>query len=526
MQVNNHILTLIIFVPLVGAALLALLPVRGRTIQWSALAVTLVTFLLTLHLPAHYDYIAGGMQFESNHVWLASPAIRYHLGVDGLSLWLMVLVGLLAPFGVLASWRAIGDRTKEFYVLFLVQQTAMLGVFAALDLFLFYGFWELSLVPMTLLIAIFGRTENRRRAAMKYFLYTFITSALLLVAVLWLYARTGTFDFTVLSQMAAAHHISTSTSALWLASLAFLLAFSTKVPVFPLHGWLSDAISEAPTAAAMVLVGELGLYAILRFSLGIFPAESHRIAPLMIALGAIGVVYGALIALAQTDIKRLIAYSSLSHVSFVVLGIFSFTVSGLDGAVYQILNHGVSGGALLLLAGFLYERYLTYDMRDYGGVAQRLPWMVTLFVITTLSLVALPMMNGFVGEFLILSGTFGVHPRWTMLATLGVILGAAYMLWMVQRIFYGSLGPKLKVLTAGIDVPDLSAREHVALWPLAALMLIMGVFSPCWMRAIDLSGVQLASASKPAATAPRVIVLSTATYAIPDTKTRSAQGGK
>jgi NADH-quinone oxidoreductase subunit M len=522
MLVNNHILTLIVFVPLVGAALLALLPVRGRSMQWGALAVTLLTFLLTLHLPAHYDYVAGGMQFESNHLWLASPAIRYHLGVDGLSLWLVVLIGLLAPFGVLASWRAIGERTKEFYVLFLVQQTAMLGVFVALDLFLFYGFWELSLVPMTLLIAIFGRTENRRRAAMKYFLYTFITSALLLVAILWLYARTETFDFTILAQMAAAHQISTSAKALWLASLAFLLAFSTKIPVFPLHGWLSDAISEAPTAAAMVLVGELGLYAILRFSLGIFPAESHRIAPLMIALGAIGIVYGALIALAQTDIKRLIAYASLSHVSFVVLGIFSFTIAGINGSIYQILNHGISGGALLILAGFLYERYQTYDMRDYGGVAQRMPWMVTLFVITTLALIGLPMFNGFVGEFLVLSGAFLTHPRWTTFATVGVILSASYMLWMVQRIFYGNVGPKIK---DDLDQRDLGAREQIALWPLAALMLVMGVFSPFWMRAIDSSSVLLAD--KPAtAAAPHVVVLSSATYAIPDSDTDSAKGGK
>jgi len=522
MLVNNHILTLIVFVPLVGAALLALLPARGRTMQWGALIVTLVTFLLTLHLPAHYDYAASGMQFQSNHLWLASPTIRYHLGVDGLSLWLIVLLGFLAPFGVLASWRAIGDRTKEFYVLFLVQQTAMLGVFVALDLFLFYGFWELSLVPMTLLIAIFGRTENRRRAAMKYFLYTFITSALLLVAILWLYARTGTFDYATLAQMAAAHQISNSAKALWLASLAFLLAFATKVPVFPLHGWLSDAISEAPTAAAMVLVGELGLYAILRFSLGIFPSQSHYIAPLMIALGAIGVVYGALIALAQTDIKRLIAYASLSHVSFIVLGIFGFTIAGIDGAIYQIINHGISGGALLMLAGFLYERYQTYDMRDYGGLAQRMPWMVTLFAITTLGLIGLPMFNGFIGEFLILSGTFQTHPRWTILVTVGVILGAAYMLWMVQRIFYGNVGPKIK---DDLDQPDLGAREQVALWPLAVIMLLMGVFSPFWMQAIDASGVSLANKSA-ALAAPRVVVLSSATYAAPDSSTGTAKGGK
>jgi len=523
MHMNSMILTLIIFVPLAGAVVLALLPDRGKTMQWGALAVTLLTLLLTLHLPCWYNYTAGGMQFVSNRPWLAAPAIRYHIGVDGLSMWLIVLTGVLAPLGVLASWKAIGTRSKEFYVLFLVQQTAMLGVFAALDLFLYYGFWELSLVPMTILIAVFGRTENRRRAAMKYFLYTFLTSALLLVAILWLYSRTGSFDFTVLSQLAAAHGISPSASALWLASLAFLLAFATKVPVFPLHGWLSDAISEAPTAAAMILAGKLGLYSILRFSLGIFPAESHRIAPLMIALGAIGVLYGSSIALVQTDLKRLAAYSTLGHLSFCVLGIFSFTIAGLDGSIYQILNHGISGGALFMLMGMLYERYRTYDMRDLGGIAQKMPWMVTLFVITTLSLIGLPMLNGFVGEFLILSGTFPAHERWTAAATLGVILGAAYMLWMIQRVFYGNLGPKPKALASGIVLPDLGAREQIALWPMAALMLLMGIASPFWMRAIDLSGTALAG--KPAvAAASSVVVLSSATFAAPDDA--STKGGK
>ena len=522
MQMNAMILSLIIFVPLAGAVVLALLPDRGKTMQYGALAVTLLTLLLTLHLPCRYDYTAAGMQFEINHLWIAAPAIHYHLGVDGLSMWLIVLTGLLAPLGVLVSWKAIDTRAKEFYVLFLVQQTAMLGVFAALDLFLYYGFWELSLVPMTILIAVFGRTQNRRRAAMKYFLYTFLTSALLLVAILWLYSRTGTFDFTTLQQMAAAHTISTSTKALWLASLAFLLAFATKVPVFPLHGWLSDAIAEAPTAAVMVLAGKLGLYSILRFSLGIFPGESHRIAPLMIALAVIGILYGSLIALVQVDLKRLAAYSTLGHLSFCILGIFSFSIASIDGSIYQIINHGISGGALFMLMGMLYERYHTYDMRDLGGIAQKLPWMVTLFVLTTLSLIGLPMLNGFVGEFLILSGSFPAHKHWTAFATLGVILGAAYMLWMIQRVFYGNLGPKPRAIHEGVALPDLGAREQISLWPLAALMLIMGIASPFWMRAIDAAGTQLAD--KPAAVAPHIVVLSSATFAAPDTDT--AQGGK
>ena len=491
MNIDHTILTIITFTPLAGALLLALLPDSGKVMQWTALAITLITFGLTLHLPFHYDYLApaGTFQFEQNVPWISSPAINYHLGIDGLSMWLIVLTGFLAPLGMLISWRAIGNRKKSFYILFLLQQVAMLGVFVSLDLFLYYAFWELTLVPMTILIATFGRTQNRRRAAIKYFLYAFIPSAILLVGVLWVYVNTGTFDMPRLATLAASRGISSNSAALWLASLSFLVAFAVKVPVFPLHGWLSDAIAEAPTAVVMVLAGKLGLYSILRFSFGIFPAESYRIAPLMIALGAIGVVYGALIALVQKDLKRLAAYGTLGHVSMVILGIFTFTVAGLDGGIYQTLNEGIGGAALFMLLGLLYERYGTYDMREYGGLAAQLPWVVTMFVVTTLSVVGLPMLNGFVGEFLVLSGsmqsTILHHIGWTVLGTSGVILTAAYMLQMIQRVFYGGLGLKPRAIAGR----DLDAREHFALWPVVALMLLMGVVSPFWMRAIDTAGV-------------------------------------
>lgn len=494
MNIDQHILTLIVLVPLAGAVLLALLPDRGRIMQWSALTVTVLTFALTLHLPAHFTYglQPGSFQFEQNVPWIASPAIRYHIGVDGLAMWLMVLTGLLAPLGVLISWRAVDTRKKLFYVLFLLQQVAMLGIFISLDMFLYYAFWEMSLVPMTILIATFGRTERRRRAAIKYFLYAFIPSGLLLVAMLWLYAQTGTFDLPTLAGLAARHAISPNTAALWMASLAFLLAFSVKVPVFPLHGWLVDAIVEAPTAAVMVLAGKTALYSILRFSFAIFPEQSHRIAPVMIALAAIGIVYGALLALVQHDLKALAAYSTLGHLSFITLGFFTFTLAGLDGGIYQILNHGISGGALFMLLGLLYERYGTYDMREYGGLAAKLPWIVTMFVITTLSIIGLPMLNSFVGEFLILSGSmqspFAHRHFWTALATLGVILGAAYMLTMIQRVFYSNLGPKPQ----RVEGWDLDAREHLALWPLAILFLVMGIASPLWMKAIDGTAIGIA----------------------------------
>ena len=512
MNLDHTILTLILAVPLVGAVVLALLPDRGKTMQWGALAVTLVTFVCTLHLPAHFDYTstviqvgqnlpkthlnfistAGTFQFEQNLLWIASPAIRYHVGIDGLSLWLVVLTGFLAPLGVLISWNAVDAQRKTFYVFFLLQQVAMLGVFVALDLFLYYAFWELALVPMTILIATFGRTDNRRRAAIKYFLYNFIPSAILLVGVLWIYARTGTFDLPAIAQMAAARTISTSSGALWLCSLAFLVAFAVKVPVFPLHGWMSDAIAEAPTAAVMVLVGKLGLYSIVRFSFGIFPEQSHRIAPLLIALGGIGIVYGALIALVQSDLKRLAAYSTLSALSFIVLGLFTFTVSGLDGGIYQIVSESLSGAAFFMLLGLLYERYGTYDMRDYGGLAAKLPWVVTMFVVTALSVAGLPMLNGFVGEFLILAGAMQTglrhHVLWAVVGTTGVILSAAYMLTLIQRVFLGEAGRRSDELHGG----DMTAREHLALWPVVAMFLLMGLFSPFWMRAIDPVGAGLA----------------------------------
>ena len=497
MNFDHSILTIITFVPLAGAVLLALLPDRDRIQQWAALAVTLLTFLLTLHLPFHFNYGANGLsgfQFEQNASWIASPAIRYHVGVDGLSMWLVVLTGFLAPLGVLISWRVIESRRRLFYALFLLQQVAMLGVFVSLDLFLYYAFWELSLVPMALLIATFGRSEQRRRAAIKFFLYAFIPSAILLVAMLWLYTKTGSFQMPELARLAAAHSISTNPTALWLASLAFLVAFAVKVPVFPLHGWLADAVSEAPTAAVMVLAGKLGLYSILRFSFGIFPAQTHRIAPLMIALGAIGVTYGALLALVQKDLKRLAAYATLGHVSMVVFGLFTLTIAGIGGGIYQTINEGLGGAALFMLLGLLYERYRTYDIREYGGLASKLPWIVTMFVLTTLSVVGLPMLNGFVGEFLVLSGgmvsVVSHHIGWTTLATTGVILTASYMLWMIQRVFYGDLGHKSRSVVAR----DLNAREHVAMWPLVLLFLFMGIASSVFMKAIDMAGVQISTA--------------------------------
>jgi NADH-quinone oxidoreductase subunit M len=476
---DQSILTLILFVPLAGAALVALAPDRGKLPNWIALFTALVTFVLTLHLPFHFNFGLSGFQFMVNRLWIENPAIYYHVGVDGLSLWLVVLVGLLAPIGVVASWKAINSRRKIFYSLFLLQQTAMFGVFVSLDLMLFYGFWELSLVPMAILIAMYGR-KNGHRAALKFFLFTFIPSAPLLVAILWLYANTGSFDFTTLQHLIARGFF--PGWELTFVAWAFLFAFAVKVPVFPLHGWLADTFSEAPVALAMVVAGKLGLYSMLRFHIGLFPDQARAVAPLLMVLAVIGILYGGCLALVQRDFWRLIAFAALSHLSLITLGIYGMNLTGWDGAIYQLLNHGVIDAVLFLLLGFLYDRYATSLIDDYGGLATRLPRTATFFVIGTLAMIGLPLLNNFVGEFMILSSTFTtVNRSLALTAALGVILGAAYMLWLVQRLFFGAESS----LALSQPARDLRLGESAVLWPLAVLMLVMGVAPSCWMPIIE-----------------------------------------
>jgi NADH-quinone oxidoreductase subunit M len=478
-ELNNSILTLILLLPLAGAVLVALAPDRFKLPNWIALLTTLVTFGLTLHLPAHFDKAQPGFQFEINRLWIDRPAIFYHVGVDGLSLWLVVLAGLLAPIGVVASWNAIRERRKLFFTLFLIQQTAMFGVFLSLDLMVYYGFWELSLVPMAILIAMYGRKDGPK-AALKFFLFTFIPSAPLLVAILWLYAQTGSFDFTTLQILIA--HGNLPTGALFWVALAFLFAFAVKVPVFPLHGWLTDTFSEAPVALAMVVAGKLGLYSMLRFHIDLFPEQARTIAPLLVGLAVIGVLYGACLALVQRDFWRLMAFAALSHLSLITLGIYGLTLTGWEGAVYQILNYGVVDGALFLLLGVLYDRYATSQINAYGGLAAKLPRTAMFFVIASLAMIGLPTLGGFVGEFLILVGTFtGVSKGWAIAATLGVILSATYMLWLIQRLFFGPEG----ALAASKPPEDLRAGQLAVLWPLTALMLVMGVAPMLWLPTIE-----------------------------------------
>jgi NADH-quinone oxidoreductase subunit M len=480
-EINNSILTLILLVPLAGAVLVLLTPDRWKLPNWIALLTSLATFGLTLHLPSHFAIGQGGFQFEVNRMWIEKPAIFYHVGVDGLSLWLVVLVGLLAPVGVVASWNAIQTRRKVYFSLFLVQQTAMFGVFLSLDLILYYGFWELSLVPMAILIAMYGRKDGPK-AALKFFLFTFIPSAPLLVAILWLYAQTGSFDFATL-QILIAHGNFSAYPIFWV-SLAFLFAFAVKVPVFPLHGWLADTFSEAPVALSMVVAGKLGLYSMLRFHIGLFPVQARDVAPVLVGLAVVGILYGACLALVQRDFWRLMAFAALSHLSLITLGIYGLTLTGWEGAVYQILNHGVVDGALFLLLGLLYDRYATSQINSYGGLAAKLPRTATFFVFASLAMIGLPMLGGFVGEFLILLGTFtGVSKGWAIAATLGVILGAAYMLWLVQSLFFG---PE-SALAASKPPKDMRVGQMAILWPLASLMLVMGVAPMLWLPSIEKS---------------------------------------
>jgi NADH-quinone oxidoreductase subunit M len=485
---DNVIISLILLAPLAGALLVLLLPDRGKLPAWAALATALVTFLLTLHLPAHFNPGTQGFQFVQDIPWIANPAIRYHVGVDGLSLWLVVLTGLLAPVGVLASWNRIKERSKVFYAFFLLQQTAMVGVFVSLDLMLYYGFWELSLVPMAILIAMYGRSEGPK-AATRFFLYTFISSAPLLVALLWLYAKTGSFQFADL-QSAIASGIIPAGPLCW-AALAFLIAFAVKVPVLGLHGWLPDTFSEAPVAMAMVVAGKLGLYSLIRFHVGLFPVQAHKAAPWMIALAAAGILYGALLALVQKDFWKLLAYGTMSSLSFCTLGIYGFTLAGLDGSVFQTINEGVIGAALFVLLGILYDRFGTSQISQYGGLTKKTPVLATVFVITSLAMIGLPMLNGFIGEFLVLSSTFtGVSRNWATAGTLGVILSAAYMLTLVQRVFYG---PQSQLALSHPD-NDLELREKFVLYPLATLMLVMGIFPNLWLSGIE-TGIRAASSA-------------------------------
>jgi len=479
---DSSMLTLVTFIPLAGAILLLLFPRRDRDIRVFALVVSLLDFVLSLHLPVHLQRALPGFQFELDKRWISNPNIHYHMGVDGISMWLVVLTTFLTPLCVLISWKSIHERVKEFFILLLVLETALTGVFVSLDLFLFYFFWEATLIPMALLIGIYGH-ERRVYAAVKFFLYTMIASVFMLAGILWLYAKTGTFDFVAIQTAIRNGQVGNFAAAAPWLFLGFFVAFAVKVPLFPFHTWLPDAHVEAPTAGSVLLAGvllKMGTYGMLRFNLGLFPEQSRSNAPWIMVLALIGIIYGALVAMVQPNMKKLIAYSSISHLGFVVLGIFSFTQAGLAGATFVMLAHGVSTGALFMLAGILFERRHTYEIAEFGGLATSMPVYATFFSFIVLASVGLPLLNGFVGEFLVLSGAFRARAIYGVLGATGVIWSACYLLWMYQRVFFGKI-----TQTVNQSLPDLSARERWALWPTAVVALIMGVAPLLWLNAID-----------------------------------------
>jgi len=470
-----NLLTVVTFVPLAGALLLALIP-RDEAGQHRAttLVVTLLTFLLSLGLWFGFDAspAAPEFQFEVKQPWMSSIGIGYHVGLDGVALLLVMLTTALMPVVILSTWRAVDDRVKEFMVALLVLETAMIGTFAALDLILFYVFWELILIPMYLLIGIWG-SKNRLYATVKFFIYTFAASVLMLLAILFVYFHDGnTFDYV---EARSALQI-TGEQGRYLF-LAFALAFAVKVPMFPLHTWLPDAHTEAPTAGSVILAGvllKMGTFGFFRYAMPLFPEAALQFRPALAVLATVGIVYGALMCFVQTDMKRLVAYSSVSHMGFVVLGLAAFSAESLSGSVYQMLNHGVSTGALFLLVGMLYERRHTRDIAEYGGLAKRVPLIATAFVIVTLSSIGLPGTNGFVGEFLILFGTFVSRVQGSTalaaVASTGVILGAIYMLVLVEKVFFGKItNPE------NAHLPDLSVREGFVLAPMILLIVVMGL---------------------------------------------------
>jgi NADH-quinone oxidoreductase subunit M len=475
----SYLLTILILIPIGGTLIsvaYAFAPNRREeNYKWIALVVTVLTFIVSLLLIRGAGAGPGAFQFEENVSWIGYIDARYHVGVDGISVWLVLLTTLLVPISILSSWTAIKKRQFAYYICLLILESAMIGVFVSLDLLVFYLFFEASLIPMFFLIGIWGG-ERRIYAAVKFFIYTAVGSLLMLVAIISLYFLYHSFDYSTLQT--AINEAQLGRTAAFLFG-AFALAFAIKVPLFPVHTWLPDAHTEAPTAGSVILAGvllKMGTYGLLRFNIGLFPEMAKLFAPAFIVLSVIGIIYGALVAMVQPDVKRLVAYSSVSHMGFVVLGLFSFTDLGMQGALYQMLNHGVSTGALFLFVGFIYERRHTRLISEFGGLATPMPRFSTFFVIAALSSIGLPFLNGFVGEFLIMIGMWtstAIRHQWivTMLAGTGVIWAAVYMLWMLQRVVFGKV-----TRTENASLADLNPRELGLVFPLLLLMLFMGVY--------------------------------------------------
>ena len=471
------VLSLIVFLPFVGCLILLLIERDNhQAIRQTALGISMATFFLSLLLLFGFDLGNTQMQFSETKNWIPTLGVQYAIGVDGISLLLILLTTLITPIAILSSFSAISEKPLAYYASILFLETSMLGVFVAMDLFLFYIFWEVMLVPMYFLIGIWGG-GRRLYSAIKFFLFTLFGSLFMLLGILGVYFLnhnpaygTGAFTFNVLELYKMNLPI---VFQMWLF-LAFFLGFAIKVPMFPFHTWLPDAHTDAPTAGSVILAGvllKMGTYGFIRFSLPLFPDASRDFVPMVVVLSLVGIVYGAFLALAQKDIKRLVAYSSVSHLGFVMLGMFALNQHGLTGSLLQMLNHGISTGALFLLVGMLYERRHTRLIADFKGLASPMPILAVFFAITMFSSIGLPGLNGFIGEFLILVGAFQYNKVYAGIAVIGVILGAAYMLWLFQRIILGTVDkPENKILH------DLNAREIIYMVPLLILMFWIGLY--------------------------------------------------
>ncbi len=482
------LLTYVTFLPFLGVIPTLFVSQKseaGRSlIRWISLITSIIVFIVSLRIYNGFDGNIADFQLVELKSWIPSFGISYHMGVDGISFWLILLTTFLTPITILSTWTAIEKRVKEFYISMLVLETAMLGTFCALDIFLFYVFWEIMLIPMYFIIGVWGG-ERRIYAAIKFFLFTAVGSLLMLVCIIGLVyfhkEATGvlTFNLTELYGTTLPHIY----EILFFAS--FALAFAIKVPMWPVHTWLPDAHVEAPTAGSVILAGillKMGTYGFVRFAMPLFPDGSAFFTPLIITLSVIGIIYGALVAMVQPDVKKLVAYSSVSHLGYCMLGLYVLNQQGVEGSIYQMLNHGISTGALFLLVGIVYERRHTRLISEYGGIAKIMPVYATIFFIVTLSSIGLPTTNGFIGEFLILLGAFKANKLAAVLAASGVILGAIYMLWMVQRVFYGEVtNPK------NLNLKDVSCREVVYMLPLVVCIFWMGLFPNFFMEKMHVS---------------------------------------
>lgn len=478
------ILSLITFLPIIGVFfILSIETKRQELVRVTAMIISSVVFFISLPLYFGFDSHTYDMQFVEKLQWIPSFGIQYHVGIDGISLFLILLTTFITPLSILASWH-ITKHVKEYMIAMLVLETGMIGVFISLDLFLFYVFWELMLIPMYLLIGIWGG-PRRIYAAVKFFIYTMAGSVFMLLAIIGLYflnyRATGEYTFNLLEY----YRLELSFAVQFWLFLAFAFAFAIKVPMFPFHTWLPDAHVEAPTAGSVILAGvllKMGTYGFVRFCLPLFPEASHAFIPVISWMAITGIVYGALVSMVQDDLKKLVAYSSVSHLGFVMLGVFAFNVQGLEGGIIQMVNHGISTGALFLVVGMLYERRHTRMIADFGGLTKQMPVFATLFLIITLSSIGLPGLNGFVGEFLILVGAFKSRILYASIATSGIILAAVYMLWMFQRVMFQEITHE-----ENKTLKDVNKREIVILIPFIVLIFWIGIYPNSFLRKMDAS---------------------------------------